>query len=568
MKSNTLNTCQHYLAQAIISIALFLGIFTSCQEHDFADELGFESSDDLRAAISAEKVAKDLTESLGYEVNHKADQFGFDVAAQALSLAETRAATRAEGDLPSGIYKPEEHLQTIAKKYGTVPNITQKEHDEVFAWFSNHKVEWVTTPTVAKVGESTRQLKNGNGVYGTAIGLQPENYEGYGSLRNYNVNQLGNASVGSAIHFNYAWIQRVASDDNSKDEKDIDGGNIMSGSDGFNQLGVWNGTEWIHTNDFNGTSGWGWGRQNETREFGEWWQKEKYNKNGVFFCNVDCSQITAQSSKDGSKDHDKWIIVSLKGDDYEGTYLGFDFESLGNNPNEKYAANGICNDWIIKITPSTTDISKYENYRIMCEDLGASFDVDYNDLVLDVEWDGLFGGSHIVNPMIRIDIVSACGSLPISIWYDGDYKGEVHEKLGAKMKDDGTYDPIKPNEVNKSKSNLQYSRDWGSADAKTQINLIDIKVCQDPAAWKKAKEQGKMAERAIWTSVHNFAGKIPLKICVPQSVRIATESGIEGDRRFERAYPMFPKWLKNEETYSGTGFPFWQICDERWVYSN
>lgn len=553
-----------------------LASFASCQEQDFASDFGFESSDDLRATISAEKVARDLTKSLGYEVDHQAGQFGFDVAAQALSLATTRAAaTRANYNaLSSGVYNPEENIRTIAQNYGTVQNITESEHKEVYEWFTNHKVEWENTP-VNYEGTATRQIVGGNGVYGVAKALKPENYERYGSLRNYNINQLGDATVGAAIHFNYAWIQRVASDadkdfgyDQPLDEIAIDGSNPIYGGDKFNQLGVWDGSKWIHTYNFNGQSGYGWGRQNEKRD--------GYQKNGVFFCNVDCSQLTAQASSGGSMDHDKWIIVSLKGDDYEGTYIGFDFESAGINSSEKYKANGICNDWIIKITPSTTDITKFENYRIMCEDLGASFDVDYNDLVIDVDWDSFIVGGF--DPQLRARIVSACGSLPISIWIDQPslippfhnyvYSGEVHELLGGEMKDDGTYEPIKPNQITNSPV-IQASRGlFTSGKSEDLINAIDIKVCQDPAAWKQAKEKGKMTEKAIWTSVHNFAGKIPLKICVPQCVKIATESGIDGDRRFEKAYPMFPKWLKNEATYSGTGFPFWEICDERWVYSN
>lgn len=570
MKTYRFKKYQLLLAFATIFMPLVMVIFTSCQEQDFASDFGFESSDDLRAAIASEKVAKELTKNLGYEVNHKADQFGFDVAAKALQIAQTRAATRASGlsDVPA-VYKSDgPNIAIIDKEYGLAKNITDAEHREVFAWFSSHKVEWANTPTYVTGLTSTRQIKGGNGVYGTAKLITDSPYiNQYGSLTHYNINQLGDATVGSAVHFNYAWIQLVALDEECNDEINEDKSQRRNGgTDSFNELGLYDGSEWKHCNDFNAKEGWGYGRQD-----GTWYYNmtgKYYPQNGVFFNNIDCSQITAHSNQD-SQFHDKWIIVTLKGDDYEGTYLGFDFEAGGQNANQRYAANGICNDWIIKITPATTDISKFENYRIMCEDLGASFDVDYNDLVLDVEWDGLFEGNVLgLFPTIKIKVVSACGSLPISIWYNGDYKGEVHEQLGARMKNDGTYDPIPPSSVNQNRATLTYIRDYGAIDAKDQINLIDIKVCQDPAAWKKAKQQGKMAEKAIWTSVHNFAGMTPLKICVPQCVRVATESGINGDRRFEKAYPMFPKWLKNEETYSGTGFPFWEICDERWVYSN
>lgn len=557
--------------------AIVAGSFSSCQEETFASKFGFESDEELRSYIAAEKVAGSLTESLGLEVNHKADQFGFDVAAQALSLAETRAGTRAAGDLPSGIYKPEENLKTIAEKYGTVPNITEREHKEVFAWFSSHKVEWENTPVNYDGYHPTRQLKGANGVYGIAKVIEDSPYLAhYGSLKDYSINQLGDARIGSAVYFNYSWVQYVASEadtdygfgfENPKDEVNVDGGGAIYGTDKMNQLGIWDGSQFIHTNEFNGNqSNWGYSNQNGVRD--------GYKKNGVFFCNIDCSQITSQSSAASSLNHDKWIIVSLKGADYEGTYVGIDHEACGINRSEQYPANGICNDWIIKISPSTTNIDDYGNYRIMCEDLGASFDVDYNDLVIDVEWDGTLNGGW--DPQLRAKIVSACGSLPISIWIDQPtiippfhnyvYSGEIHELLGGKMKSDGTYDPIAPNQITTDKIISASRGYWTSGNTEELINAIDIKVCQDPAAWKKAKQKGKMAERAIWTSLHNFEGKVPLKICVPQKVRIATESGIDGDRRFETAYPLFYKWLQNDPQYAGTGYPFWDMCNTNFVY--
>lgn len=558
-------TAYYYLPIAAI---LACGM-TSCQEETFASKFGFDSDDDLRSYLAAEKVAESLTKNLGLEVNHKADQFGFDVAAQALSLAETRAGTRADGDLPSGIYKPEENLKTIAEKYGTVPNITELEHKEVFAWFSSHKVEWENTPVNYDGYHPTRQLKGANGVYGIAKVIEGSPYLAhYGSLKDYSINQLGDARVGSAVYFNYSWVQYVASEadtdydfgfDNPKDEVNVDGGGAIYGTDKMNQLGIWDGAKFIHTNEFNGhTSGWGYNNQAGFRD--------GYPKNGVFFCNIDCSQITSQSSAASSLNHDKWIVVSLKGADYEGTYVGIDHEACGINRGEQYPANGICNDWIIKISPSTTIIDDYENYRIMCEDLGASFDVDYNDLVVDVDW------SH--SKGMTLKIASVCGSLPISVWFKKkneseftEYFGEVHEFLGATMKSDGTYDPIPPTQIKNNNLLTEIPTGWFNGfNTEEIINAIDIRVCQQPSEWAKAKAQGAQKERAIWTSLKNFEGKVPLKICVPQKVRIATESGIDGDRRFETAYPLFYKWLQNDPQYAGTGYPFWDMCNTNFVY--
>ena len=70
----------------------------------------------------------------------------------------------------------------------------------------------------------------------------------------------------------------------------------------------------------------------------------------------------------------------------------------------------------------------------MCEDLGGSFDTDFNDIVYDVKYE---------NPVCTITIQAAGGTMPIELWYGlkdkGGYqlthnnKSEVHDMFGTKV---------------------------------------------------------------------------------------------------------------------------------------
>ena len=101
--------------------------------------------------------------------------------------------------------------------------------------------------------------------------------------------------------------------------------------------------------------------------------------------------ITSESSE--QKDN-KFILVpgDIIDESVAGMYfVGFDFESTGENPNMQIDADGYYSDWIVRIVPGFYKNSK----RIMVEDLIASdlsqvgysegkSDWDFNDAVFDV----------------------------------------------------------------------------------------------------------------------------------------------------------------------------------------
>ncbi len=117
------------------------------------------------------------------------------------------------------------------------------------------------------------------------------------------------------------------------------------------------------------------------------------------------------------KNHNNWTIQYINGN----YYLAFDYWSQKKNQNgmldENYAylaPDGYYNDWIFKIQ---NGVHKSQNLtrRVMCEDLGNTYDWDFNDLVFDVTiFNGDYGNGD-AGYYARITLQAAGGTLPIYI---------------------------------------------------------------------------------------------------------------------------------------------------------
>jgi len=114
-----------------------------------------------------------------------------------------------------------------------------------------------------------------------------------------------------------------------------------------------------------------------------------------------------------------WTIQYINGE----YYLGLDYwHDKKNYDNYAYIApDGYYNDWIVKLSGGTHQVNKYTR-RIMCEDLGNSYDWDFNDVVFDV--------TAFVNEgkKVMITLQAAGGTLPI---YIGDMDHEAHALFGV-----------------------------------------------------------------------------------------------------------------------------------------
>ncbi len=89
------------------------------------------------------------------------------------------------------------------------------------------------------------------------------------------------------------------------------------------------------------------------------------------------------------------------------------------------------NDYGFLITPRPLMINYDEtSFRFMCEDLGSTFDSDFNDLVFDVSHkDG--------DTKARITVQAAGGTLPLELWYNGvQLYSNVHQQAFATVQPD------------------------------------------------------------------------------------------------------------------------------------
>ena len=119
-----------------------------------------------------------------------------------------------------------------------------------------------------------------------------------------------------------------------------------------------------------------------------------------------------------AKEH-KPELITANADVSGMHFLGFDYEHSKTEGSEYDVVDpdGFYNDWVIRITPG---IKKPQGGRIIAEDLGAlesGADLDYNDVVFDVEF---------TSDGARIVLLNAGGTLPLFIAGQ-----EVHEKYGV-----------------------------------------------------------------------------------------------------------------------------------------
>ena len=86
--------------------------------------------------------------------------------------------------------------------------------------------------------------------------------------------------------------------------------------------------------------------------------------------------------------HNNWTLQYING----SYYLAFDYWHKEMNSgtgeivykdNNPVGADGYYNDWILKLTNGIHTVDNYTR-RVMCEDLGNTFDWDFNDVVFDV----------------------------------------------------------------------------------------------------------------------------------------------------------------------------------------
>ncbi len=332
----------------------------------------------------------------------------------------------------------------VANKPQPVGDITDYEIQFVSTWFRTHKNPQKTSLHLTDFFVQNLSCDNDQLWYDNSV-------EGYGSTATGSlglpVNTLGNMSApgtngptathtvdvlqptGNNYRTDYAGhstlapqIERIDQSLNSNEELNyrmdyLHFGNMNTGKAPERFEGV--GDDWTHINNFNrGNSNYN-PEENDERGFRE----IKYvHSSGTenFAC-----RPSMGTERNWITD---WVLVRL---DWEetmadgklhhryGYYLGFDFTTKSGSTHIK--PDGYYSNWIIKITPAYFNPGDHAA-RVMCEDLGGSFDFDYNDVVFDVAYD------NTTNENI-ICLQAAGGTLPLYVGKKED-NFEAHKMLG------------------------------------------------------------------------------------------------------------------------------------------
>lgn len=517
-------TSIYYFSLAAIAI----GSLASCQEADF----GFDEE-----TIKTATYERKFIEKFGQPAeNH---QWGFDFAEFAFNFGkknyETRAVVKQDMPVPPSDYWPE-------VLFGRPENITQKEHDEVYAWFTNHIVKWTNTPAMYN-GERTTQTENNQPIaYLVENPVWPANCS---LLKEEYGNVIGDYTFGEVGFFN-GWVQHVANDPDGNDELSVSGEAYSSMN--MDHLCFHDYTKndfGIHLYDFNGSYGYG------NPDFDPAGFNDKRH-NAELVTESNFNLCTYGSSASSSTKHDKYYLVHLKGDDYEGWYLGMDFEAYEEDAtdNEKVPANGICNDWIIKLSDVGNNI--YNPARIFCEDLGGSFDTDFNDVVYDVQ-------TEEQNQLVIITMQAAGGTIPIKLSYGDtdlslDGESEIHALFGV-----STTTPVnvEPNQLYKKPVVWRLGFEGNNKEYDVQFNdgtwgkKHPDHVFSESFDFSKINVYVKTTSKAEWVNITllDKSSKIPCRLCVPGGTKWPQEL-----KDISKAYTEFMDWVRDPsvEFWKGT----------------
>ena len=223
---------------------------------------------------------------------------------------------------------------------------------------------------------------------------------------------------------------------------------------------------------------------------------------------------------ENGKFYNNYLIVQYKGE----WYVGFDFEAhkstATHNNGEAMQVNRdwAFTDWIVRISPAVaketplTPATEYDNAkRIMCEDLGAIGDFDFNDVVFDA-FIGYIAEKGQNGTVITIQC--AGGVLPLTV-----AGVEVHSALGVPS---GTM-------VNTSGSE-------GNVTAEPYTffttETFDYSAKNIPVVVKD--NSGAVLE------INAEVGEAPQKFCTSPRTRWA-----KGRVNIKDAYPQFIDWVHN-----------------------
>lgn len=156
------------------------------------------------------------------------------------------------------------------------------------------------------------------------------------------------------------------------------------------------------------------------------------------------------------------------------TYLCFEDAPVkgamdGNRVNGYQGYDKDYNDVCLLITPRPIESSfSVDEVRVMCEDLGGTFDWDFNDIVYDIKITQRLYNDKNATATITLQAVG--GTLPIYVTYpDLEDYGEIHTLLGQKADEDGLFEPVL-----QGQAKILYNIDLRAKDVDAAAKLKEI----------------------------------------------------------------------------------------------
>lgn len=250
----------------------------------------------------------------------------------------------------------------------------------------------------------------------------------------------------------------------------------------------------------------------------------------------------------------------------EGYYLAFDFEA--GKDKTKVKPDGYYSNWIVKITPAYFNPSTENAKRVMVEDLGGSFDFDFNDVVFDVAYENYNGGHEAI-----ICVQAAGGTMPVIIGQPtSDTRYEVHNLLGETgMK------PVNVGTGNDREVAI-YRVDMTDTDL-SKINIHVKNTINGTGNWQSYSGQAQTwlnldnsEDNQYGTPQSTVDKNASVKLKAPRAFAIPLQAEIEieyegGDKKtvltdskwmnekecLHDTYYEFDEWVKSEESSAGDG---------------
>ena len=240
-------------------------------------------------------------------------------------------------------------------------------------------------------------------------------------------------------------------------------------------------------------------------------------------------------SSDDNRYLTNYVLVHLdfigpkSGLPYSGDYLAFDYSFDGKSVGVSAAnkePDGYYSNWIFKISPAyptTTPDPEHttETKRVMCEDLGNTYDFDFNDLVFDV----CYTYKDKTNITAHITLQAVGGTLPI---YIGTDTADPTKELHYRMLGQASSSPI-----NVAASNGVTHSPVSFTMSATSTDPNDIIICVGTAG-------NEATDKITILPVSGRGSSLaPQKICVPDSTKWLKEN-----MQIEQGYPKFDEWVK------------------------